>query len=53
VSGSDPARHLLDGGFLELNEGRVRVSERGVLLTNELIAQLLAAQRPSTDGKSP
>jgi oxygen-independent coproporphyrinogen-3 oxidase len=49
---SGPVGHLLDDGFLELKGGRVRIAERGVLLTNELIAQLSLTQGPLGHGKS-
>lgn len=32
---------LLDDGFLRLNEGRVQITERGLFVANELIAQIL------------
>jgi oxygen-independent coproporphyrinogen-3 oxidase len=32
---------LLDDGFLRLKEGRVQITERGLLVANELIVQLL------------
>ncbi|MDE2321998.1 MAG: radical SAM family heme chaperone HemW [candidate division NC10 bacterium] len=41
LSASDRVTRLLDDGFLRLNEGRVQITERGLLVANELIVQLL------------
>jgi oxygen-independent coproporphyrinogen-3 oxidase len=38
---SDRVMWLLDAGFLGLKEGRLQITERGLLVANELIAQLL------------
>ena len=38
---SDRVTRLLDAGFLGVNEGRLQVTERGLLVANELIVQLL------------
>jgi len=38
---SDRVMGLLDAGFLGLKEGRLQITERGLLVANELIAQLL------------
>ena len=41
LSASDRVTRLLDDGFLRLKEGRVQITERGLLVANELIVQLL------------
>lgn len=41
LSMSDRVTRLLDDGFLRLQEGRVQITERGLLVANELIVQLL------------
>ncbi|MBZ0168298.1 Coproporphyrinogen dehydrogenase [Candidatus Methylomirabilis lanthanidiphila] len=38
---SDRVTRLLDDGFLRLQEGRVQITEHGLLVANELIVQLL------------
>lgn len=41
LAASDRVTRLLDDGFLRLQEGRVQIAERGLLVANELIVQLL------------
>ncbi|WP_337287779.1 radical SAM family heme chaperone HemW [Candidatus Methylomirabilis sp.] len=41
LSASDRVARLLDDGFLCVEEGRVQITERGLLVANELIVQLL------------
>jgi oxygen-independent coproporphyrinogen-3 oxidase len=41
LAASDRVVRLLDEGFLDLKEGRVLITERGLLVANELIVQLL------------
>lgn len=41
LAASDRVTRLLDDGFLRLRGGRVQISERGLLVANELIVQLL------------
>lgn len=41
LSASDRVTCLLDDGFLRLKDGRVQLTERGLLVANELIVQLL------------
>ncbi|MDE2180511.1 MAG: radical SAM family heme chaperone HemW [candidate division NC10 bacterium] len=41
LSASDRVTYLLSDGFLRLKEGRVQITERGLLVANELIVQLL------------
>ena len=41
LSASDRVARLLDDGFLRVKEGRVQITERGLLVANELIVQLL------------
>jgi oxygen-independent coproporphyrinogen-3 oxidase len=41
LSASDRVTRLLDDGFLRVKEGRVQITERGLLVANELIVQLL------------
>lgn len=41
LSASDRVTRLLDDGFLRLKEGRVQITERGLLVANELIVHLL------------
>ncbi len=41
LAASDRATRLLDDGFLRLQDGRVQIAERGLLVANELIVQLL------------
>lgn len=41
LAASDRVTRLLDDGFLRLKDGRVQIAERGLLVANELIVQLL------------
>jgi oxygen-independent coproporphyrinogen-3 oxidase len=41
LAASDRVTRLLDDGFLCLQDGRVQIAERGLLVANELIVQLL------------
>ena len=41
LSASDQVVRLLEGGLLDLKEGRLHITERGLLVANELIVQLL------------
>lgn len=41
LAASDRVTRLLDDGFLCLKDGRVQIAERGLLVANELIVQLL------------
>lgn len=41
LAASDRVTRLLDDGFLRLQEGRVQITEQGLLVANELIVQLL------------
>jgi len=41
LAASDRVVRLLDEGILDLKEGRVLITERGLLVANELIVQLL------------
>ena len=41
LTASDRVTRLLDDGFLRLKEGRVQIAERGLLVADELIVQLL------------
>ena len=41
LAASERVARLLDDGFLRFNEGRVQITEQGLLVANELIVQLL------------
>ena len=41
LAASERVARLLDDGFLRLQDGRVQIAERGLLVANELIVQLL------------
>lgn len=41
LAASDRVARFLDDGFLRVREGRVQITERGLLVANELIVQLL------------
>lgn len=41
LAASDRVARFLDDGFLRVREGRVQITERGLLVANELVVQLL------------